>query len=119
MFDYWDPATPAPYASYTKASILAVPKVGNVYQGTTLFHGWEGFKRWSYDYATAIDMTQGESFTTEYFYQLGAQNSAVLPDITSATVAGPIAAAYLANPEPPDVGIVAPRLNGRMTGRLY
>ena len=49
LFAYWRASTTrAPYANYTKASILLIPKPGNPRQGTQGRHNWAGWKRWYY-----------------------------------------------------------------------
>lgn len=100
LFEFWDPATPAPYTNWTKASIMLVPKTGNPYFGKQNIHSWSGFKRFYYEVSN-LNHIAGQSFTQEYLMQLGSQNSSVLPNITSAVVADSIANAYLADPTPP------------------
>jgi len=94
LFEYWDPTTPAPNTDWTKASIMMVPKAGNPYQGGQGTHEWQGFKRWFYRYYT-INLTAGQEVEQQYYMQLGAQNSSILPNIINSTIANPYADDYL------------------------
>lgn len=96
VFAYWHPSTPAPYTDWAKASILLVPAAGNPHQGKQQIHSWVNFTRWGYG-SENISMQPGQTITQDYLIQLGSRGSSVLPDITSAAVAGPIADAYLGN----------------------
>ena len=101
LFAYWRASTTrAPYASYTKASILLIPKPGNPNQGTQGRHNWAGWKRWYYG-NVPLNLAAGKSLAQDYLIQLGTQGSSVLPNINSSTVADPIAQSYFANPTPP------------------
>jgi hypothetical protein len=101
LFAYWRASTTrAPYANYTKASILLIPKAGNPRQGTQGRHNWAGWKRWYYG-SVPLNLAAGESLAQDYLIQLGTQGSSVLPNINSSTVADPIAQSYFANPTPP------------------
>lgn len=108
LFSYWGPSTPAPYANYTKASILLVRSPTNLYDNGQIVHSWGsgvgfGVVRWGWnsDGAGNVVLGNGGTETEDMLIQLGTQGSTVLPNITSSTVAGPIAAAYIANPTPP------------------
>ncbi|MDX6446840.1 MAG: hypothetical protein QOH71_3914 [Blastocatellia bacterium] len=106
LFAYWRASTTrAPYANYTKASILLIPKPGNPRQGTQGRHNWSGWKRWYYG-NVPLNLAAGKSLTQDYLIQLGTQGSSVLPNINSSTVAGPIAQSYFANPTPPSPGLL-------------
>ena len=101
LFAYWRASTTrSPYANYTKASILLIPKPGNPRQGTQGRHNWAGWKRWYYG-NVPLNLAAGESVAQDYLIQLGTQGSSVLPNIYSSTVADPIAQSYFANPTPP------------------
>jgi len=101
LFAYWRASTTrGPYANYTKASILLIPKPGNPNQGTQGRHNWAGWKRWYYG-NVPLNLAAGESLAQDYLIQLGTQGSSVLPNIISRTVADPIAQSYFANPTPP------------------
>ena len=106
IYAYWSKSTPAPYADFTKASVMLVPinlTGGNpdmVKQGA---HGWTGFKRWYYSSYGAISMAAGETITQHYLLQLGAENSSILPNLSTSAVCNPIANAYIADPTPPPV----------------
>jgi hypothetical protein len=101
LFAYWRSSTTrAPYANYTKASILLIPRPGNPNQGTQGRHNWAGWKRWYYGNVT-LNLAAGKSLAQDYLIQLGTQGSSVLPNINSSTVADPIAQSYFANPTPP------------------
>lgn len=101
LFAYWRASTTAsPYANYTKASILLVPKPGNPNQGKQGRHNWAGWKRWYYG-NVPLNLAAGKSLAQDYLIQLGTQGSSVLPNINSSTVADPIARSYFANPTPP------------------
>jgi hypothetical protein len=101
LFAYWRASTTrAPYANYTKASILLIPKPGNPRQGTQGRHNWAGWKRWYYG-GVPLNLAAGESVAQDYLIQLGTQGSSVLPNINSSAVADPIARSYFANPTPP------------------
>ncbi|HBI33911.1 MAG TPA: hypothetical protein DDY44_02050 [Candidatus Moranbacteria bacterium] len=94
LFEYWDPTTPAPNTDWTKASIMLTPKAENPYQGSQGLHDWGGFKRWYYRYYT-INLTAGQEVEQQYYMQLGAQNSSILPNIINSTIANPYADDYL------------------------
>jgi hypothetical protein len=98
LFAYWRAS--APYANFTKASILLIPKPGNPSQGTQGRHNWAGWKRWYYG-SVPLNLAAGKSLAQDYLIQLGTQGSSVLPNINSSTVADPIAQSYFANPTPP------------------
>jgi hypothetical protein len=101
LFAYWRASvTRAPYANFTKASILLIPKPGNPRQGTQGRHNWAGWKRWYYG-NVPLNLAAGESVAQDYLIQLGTQGSSVLPNINSSAVADPIARSYFANPTPP------------------
>ena len=101
IFAYWRASTtPAPYTSFTKASVLLVPKRGNPNQGKQGRHNWSGWKRWYYAYGP-LNLAAGQSLSQDYLIQLGTQGSPVLPNINNRAVADPIAQAYFANPTPP------------------
>jgi hypothetical protein len=99
VFAYWSPNTPAPYANFSRASILLVPRAGNRLQGKQIIHSWSNFVRWGYGMQT-LSLPAGGSVTQDYLIQLGTQNSSVLPNINTSAVADPIAAAYQAAPLP-------------------
>jgi hypothetical protein len=101
LFAYWDSTNSGGYNNWTKASIMIVPKAGNPLQGIQGHHEWQGFKRWYYGVDSTINLSAGQDIIQEYMIQLGTQGSSVLPNITSSTVAGPIANAYISNPTPP------------------
>lgn len=103
LFAYWSPSTPPPYSAWTRASIMIVPidtRGGNPQMLNQNCHGWNAFKRWYYR-SGSLSMRGGDSITHQYLMQLGAENSAVLPNLVKADVCDPIANAYLANPVPP------------------
>ncbi len=106
LFAYWDPTTPT-YGSFTKASVLIVLSPNNTFASEyQVRHSWGcgtgcGVTRWGYRYSPGPSMTNGQSITNDYLIQLGTQGSGVLPNITTTTVATPIANAYAANPNPP------------------
>lgn len=99
VFAYFVPYTSGPFANYAKASVLLVPRTGNPSQGKQFIHSWTNFVRWGYTIEN-LSIPAGGSIVQNYLIQLGAQNSSVLPNINSAAVAGPIAAAYQSNPLP-------------------
>lgn len=96
LFMYWDPTTPEPYNSWTKANILLVPHPGNPYQGGQFHHEWKGFKRFYYQIGN-ISLKKGEIITQHYLMQLGTKGSALLPDISSRRVADLYADDYLSD----------------------
>ena len=108
VFAYWNQGTNSPYYS-TKASILIVPDPKTPYLSSMgqIIHSWDsgkgyGVVRWGYQYETPPPtLWAGQSLSSSFLVQLGTKNSSVLPDLTTSKVAGPIAAAYLANPKPP------------------
>lgn len=103
IFAYWRASTtPAPYTNFTRASILLVPRPGNLNQGRQGRHNWRGWKRWYYG-NVSLNLAAGQSLAQDYLIQLGTQGSSVLPNINSSAVAGPIARAYFANPTPPSI----------------
>lgn len=93
LFMYWDPATPAPYTSRTKASIMLVPQPENPWQGKQMHHEWMGFKRFYYQ-TGKVALKKGERITQHYMMQLGTRGSALLPDINSREVAAVYAEDY-------------------------
>jgi len=107
VFAYWNSSDPN-YPNFTKASILVVPgtTAKNLWAsgGGHILHGWScgtgcGTQRWGFTSAandTNLNMGAGATVTWDFLIQLGTQNSSVLPNITSSTVADPIANAYLA-----------------------
>lgn len=108
LFAYWGPSTSAPYATYTKASVLLVRSPNNTHDNKQIVHSWgsgvgHGVTRWGWDVGNGdtISLGAGGTETEDMLIQLGTQGSTVLPNITSSAVAGPIAAAYIANPTPP------------------
>lgn len=109
LFAYWGPGTPAPYTTYTKASVLLVRSPNNLHDHGQILHTWSsgsdgfGVMRWGWDVGNGdtISLGAGGTETEDMLIQLGTQGSTVLPNITSSAVAGPIAAAYIANPTPP------------------
>lgn len=95
VFAFWSPSTPDPYANWTKASIMVVPKSDNPYETKQhLGHNWAGYKRMSY-YAQNFALTNGQTVESVFLIQLGTQGSSVLPNINSPSVAGPYANDYL------------------------
>lgn len=103
LFAYWSPDTPPPYSAWTKASIMIVPldtRGGNPQMLSQNCHGWNAFKRWYYRSGN-LSMRAGDSITHQYLVQLGAENSAVLPNLVRADACDPIANAYLADTVPP------------------
>jgi len=103
IFAYWRASTtPAPYANFTKASVLLVPRPGNPNQGHQGRHNWGGWKRWYYG-NVSLHLSAGQSLAQDYLIQLGTQGSSVLPNINRSAVASPIARAYFADPTPPPV----------------
>lgn len=96
LFMYWDPTTPEPYNSWTKANILLVPRPGNPHQGGQSHHEWRGFKRFYYHIGN-IPLKKGEKITQRYMIQLGTKGSALLPDISSRRVADAYADDYLSD----------------------
>ena len=128
-FSYWDPTTPT-YGSFTKASIMVVPSPNIVsgLLGGQILHGWScgtgcGTQRWGYatgNPSNKLNMSAGQTISFDYMLQLGTQGSTILPNLTSSTVAGPIANAYRANPNPPPAqtepgGTPAPPSPGQTT----
>ena len=94
FFAYWDPSTPEPYSSWTKASVLLVPQPKNPYQGRQFHHEWMGFKRFYYAIGK-IPLKKGETITQRYMLQLGTRGSSLLPDISNRKAADRHAADYL------------------------
>ncbi len=107
LFAYWSPSTPAPYTGYTKASVLLVRNPANLHDNGQVIHSWAsgtgfGVVRWGWSSAAEnFNIGAGGTLTEDMLIQLGTQGSTVLPNITTSTVAGPIAAFYIANPSPP------------------
>lgn len=100
IFAYWRASTtPEPYKTFTRASVLLVPKPNNPLQGIQGRHNWRGWKRWYY--GVSLNLAAGQSLTQDYLIQLGTQGSSVLPDINHRAVADSLAHAYFANPKPP------------------
>jgi hypothetical protein len=94
-FVYWDKTTPAPYADYSRASLLLAPAPENRFGGSPALHSWLGFKRYYYGGDMKIPGKKGEAIVQHYFIQLGAEESALLPDIRTADVGRPFATSYL------------------------
>jgi lysophospholipase L1-like esterase len=93
---HWDPRTPAPHASWTKANILLVPHPDNPRQGHGgRLHGWRGCKRVYYE-TGKFTLKAGETIKQQYRIQLGSSASAALPDLSDSTVCAQIAADYQA-----------------------
>lgn len=108
LFAYWNTATTGTYANYTKASLLLVHSPNNLHDGAQIIHSWGsapgfGVVRWGWSNSDTINVSSGGVETEDLLMQLGTQGSSVLPNIISSNVAGPIAAAYIANPAPPSV----------------
>ena len=117
IFEYWDPATPAPNTNWTKASVMLVPAPGNPSQGVISTHGWQGFKRFYYG-GLDLNLTAGQDIIQYYMIQLGTQGSGILPNINSSTVAGPIASVYLADQTPPTIDITDTSSSYHISGRV-
>jgi chitodextrinase len=123
IFEYWDPTTPAPYNNWAKASILLIPSPNNpgAYAGKANDHDWTGFKRFRLDSAS-ITIAAGQTVSQDFLIQLGAKNSSVLPDLSSATVCNPIANAYIANTVPPTTNttdLIAPSTPTDLTATAF
>lgn len=108
LYSYWGPGTSSPYTNYTKASILLVRNPNNLHDGNQIVHSWGsatgfGVVRWGWSNSDTINVGAGGTETEDMLIQLGTQGSSVLPNLISSTTAGPIAAAYIANPTPPSV----------------
>lgn len=106
LFAYWGPSTPAPYTNYTKASILIVHSPANTHDGTQVLHSWAsgtgfGVVRWGWENTDTFLVGAGGTEVEDWLIQLGTQGSTVLPNITSSTIADPIATAYIASPAAP------------------
>jgi hypothetical protein len=95
LFSYWDQTTGS-NISYSKASVLLVPKSTNPTEGLPFNHSWNDWMRWGYRYPSGITISAGQTVTQRYLIQLGTEDSSILPDIKTSTVADPIAAAYQA-----------------------
>jgi hypothetical protein len=96
LFAYWDPATPPPNTNYSKASILLVRKSTNeLTTESRLVHSWNNWIRWGYK-VEDFTIGAGQTITGRYLIQLGTEGSLFLPDIKTAAVADPIAAAFQA-----------------------
>jgi hypothetical protein len=112
MFAYWDSSDPN-YPNFTKASILLVPgnSARNLWAsiGGKILHGWScgtgcGTQRWGFTTSnadTAFNLPAGGHLSWDWLIVLGTQNSTIMSNFTSSSVAGAIANAYLANPVPP------------------
>jgi hypothetical protein len=123
LFAYWGPSTPNPYTNYTKASIMIVHSPTNS-QGSQVIHSWgsgtgHGVVRWGWLWpATDTALGAGGSISIDYLIQIGTQGSTLLPNITSSTVAGPIATAYINNPVPPPPTSVSTAVNQGATAQF-
>lgn len=110
VFAYWGPSTPPPYDGWTKASIMMVLSPNDSYPVIyPIRHTWAagpgfGVVRWGYRLVPGPNMTMGQTLSYDFLIQLGTQGSSVLPNLTTTTVATPIADAYAASPTPPNVG---------------
>jgi chitodextrinase len=104
LYVYWDPTTPAPWTNWTKASILLVPSTNNPsdYDGIQSRHYWNGWKRFLF-LKFNIVINAGQTVTQDFLIQLGAKNSAILPDLANSAMRNPIANGYLADPTPPAI----------------
>lgn len=118
LFSYWGSGTPAPYTNYTKASILMVRSPNNLHDNSQVIHSWgsgpgNGTVRWGWNTSPEMfAIGAGGTEVEDWLIQLGTQGSAILPNITSSAVAGPIAAAYIASPSPPaPIAGIAPVVN--------
>lgn len=106
LFEYWNPATTGTYTNYTQASVMIVHSPNNLHDGNQIIHSWGsapgyGVVRWGWSNSDNIFIPSGGTETESALIQLGAFGSSILPNIISTNVAGPIAAAYIANPVPP------------------
>lgn len=90
---YWDPATPAPFTHWTRASIVLVPKPDNPAQGGQSTHGWDRFKRFYYEHGT-LHLKAHEGVTQRYLIQLGTGGDSLLPDLTLESAARRVADEY-------------------------
>lgn len=111
VFAYWGPSTPAPYANWTKASIMMVLSPNDTYPVIyPIRHTWAagagfGVVRWGYRYVPGPNLSAGQSISSDVMIQLGTQGSSVLPDLTTTATATPIANAYAASPTPPAINV--------------
>jgi Malectin domain len=108
LFAYWNQNTAAPYAHWTYANVMVVLSPNNPTKLYQIRHSWSagtgfGVVRWGYRYSPGPNMTAGQTISNDFLIQLGTSGSSVLPNITSASVATPIANAYIANPNPPNL----------------
>ena len=117
VFGYWSPNTPSPNTNYTKASFLLVVSPNNLHDKSLVNHWWQsgtghGVTRWGWNTdPDIITLGNGGTTTEDMLIQLGTQGSTVLPNITSSAVAGPIANAYIANPNPPAPTTISTAVN--------
>jgi hypothetical protein len=107
LFAYWNQSTGAPYTHRTYANVMIVLSPNNPTKLYQIRHSWSagtgfGVVRWGYRYSPGPNMKAGQTISNDFLIQLGTSGSSVLPNITSAAVATPIANAYIANPNPPD-----------------
>lgn len=94
IFMYWDKSTPPPFTSWTKASIMLVPRPDNPKQGGGAgLHGWKGTKRLYYEFGK-FDLAKDEKITQFYMVQLGTENSKYLPNIRTKKVGAEYANDY-------------------------
>lgn len=111
LFTYWGSGTSAPYANFTKASIMLVLSPNNTFATQyQVRHGWScgtgcGTLRWGYRYSPGPNMAPGQMISNDYLIQLGTQGSSSLPNMTvqsgACAICTTIANAYAASPNPP------------------
>ncbi len=94
IYAYWNPATPAPFESWTKASILLVPHPSNPIALQQFAHNWPGFKRWGYSVEN-VQLAAGQRVIQNYLIHLGTTGSRWLPALSDRAATGTIAQAYL------------------------
>ena len=90
----WDPATPAPFADWSRASVLITADPANPLQGDTPpLHGWDGFKRHSWR-TSGVSLDAGAAVAQRYRVQLGTEAHPLLPDIDDLATVDALEEAY-------------------------